>query len=88
MARRRTFSLTREVFKVAKAANTFRKAMAVDDEPVRRSGNASGGRSAGVRSAAVAGGTPADAEYERKILHRLGSPVDKPTFSILITQRH
>jgi hypothetical protein len=86
MARRRTFSVTREVFKIAKAANTLRKAVDAHGELLQRSDKPSGSRSTAARS--VPGVKPADAEYERKILRRVGGTVERHFYIKLVGIKH
>src|SRR5258708_22488446 len=89
MARSRRFSVTPHVFKIAKAANRLRKAVDAHSELVERTNN-SGDRSASARSAPRGRGKPAselteiDAAYERNILRKLSTPIDRHFYIKLV----
>jgi hypothetical protein len=79
MARRRKFSVSSHVFKIAKAANRLRKAVDAHSELVERTNNSSRSRAKPVRQIAQE-----EAAYERKIQDQLNTPVDRHFYIKLV----
>jgi hypothetical protein len=88
MARSKQFSISRNVFKFAKAANNMRKVFETFDEPLQRSSpsppRANARTSSQFGSKSTTGLTPVDEAYEAKVLGKLGSSVDRHLYIKLV----